>query len=130
MNSFRFQRELDVRFLKNTFGEDLFAAREVFGSFVELAEHETRILEASLAHDKYTEFARVAEGLKNALGMVGMQNELRSVDEIRSHLAAYGVNSRLIDLCQRFVEALQEKTSLLKIEVHRMNNHIEKKVNS
>ncbi len=130
MNTFLFHRELDVLYLNERFQGDIFSAREILGSFVELVDQELNILEAALEQKKYKAFSRVADRLKNGLSLVGLQPEIQEIDDIKTHLATYGGNERLTKLCYGFIDRLRDKSNLYRIEVHRMNKHIEQAVNS
>ncbi|NNC84199.1 MAG: hypothetical protein HKN79_11535 [Flavobacteriales bacterium] len=129
MNAFKYQRELDVPFLQQKFGNDIFSAREIIGSFVEMVDNELGILEAALLQRDYKVFARVAHRMKHGLSILGLQQEIKLVDELRAHLASYGSNDRLQLLCRRFVDDLEEKRALFKVEMIRLDNWIEQAAN-
>lgn len=129
MNTFRYQRELDVLFLQEKFKGDIFSAREVLGSFVELSDQELSILEAALDQKKYTAFARIAERFKTAVGMVGLSQEVHAIENIRKTLATEGPSDELDFACHELLDVLREKSSLFMIEVFRMDRHIEQAVN-
>ncbi|NND95654.1 MAG: hypothetical protein HKN45_12400 [Flavobacteriales bacterium] len=129
MNTFRYQRELDVPFLQQKFGNDIFSAREIIGSFVEMVEGELGILEAALQHKDYKDYARVALRMKNGFNILGLKQEKKALDDMRAHLAAYGANERFIQLATEFLEMVENKRTLFKIELHRLDNWLEQAAN-
>lgn len=129
MNTFRFQRELDVPFLQKNYGNDIFSAREIIGSFVEMMERELGIMEAALLQRELKIFARVSKRIKPGLELVGLRNEIKLVNEFRAHLASYGSNDRTISLAKELTDQLLNKRALLKIELQRLDNWLESSAN-
>ena len=111
MNTFKYQRELDVPYLQQKFGNDVFSAREIIGSFVEMVENELGILEAALVQGDHKGFARISHQMKSGLSILGLRQEMKLVDDLRAHLAAYGSNPRFIMLCRQFIDEMENKCS-------------------
>lgn len=125
MNTFRFHRELDIPFLRERFGNDPFSAREVFGSFVELAEHELSILESAKEQRRFSAFARIATRLKKGLEAVGLEDEKNQIDQLRSRYALEGVDEDFEKMAEEFIDSVRNKSGLLRIEVQRLDKYIE-----
>ena len=129
MSTFKYQRELDIPFLQQKFGNDVFSAREIIGSFVEMAENELGILEAALTQGDHKGFARIAHRMKSGLSILGLKDEMRLVDDLRAHLAAYGSNPRFINLCKQFMDEVANKRAVFKVELIRLDNWLEQRAN-
>jgi HPt (histidine-containing phosphotransfer) domain-containing protein len=125
MNTFRFHRELDIPFLQEHFGDDPFSAREVFGSFVEMAEHELNILESAKEQRRFSAFARIASRLKQGLDAVGLKEERKKIDKLRSRYALEGVNEDFEKMAEEIIDSVRNKSGLLRIEVQRLDKYIE-----
>ena len=125
MNTFRFHRELDIPFLRKRFGDDPFSAREVFGSFVELAEHELTILESAREQRRFSAFARIASRLKSGLEAVGLEEEKNQIDQLRSRFALEGVDEDFERMAEDFIDSVRNKSGLFRIEVQRLDKYIE-----
>ncbi len=125
MNTFRFHRELDIPFLQERFGNDPFSAREVFGSFIEMAEHELSILETAKEQRRFSAFARIATRLKGGLDAVGLKDEKNQIDQLRSRYALVGVDEDFEKMAEDFIDSIRNKSSLLRIEVQRLDFFIE-----
>ena len=125
MNTFRFHRELDIPFLQKRFGNDPFSAREVFGSFVEMADHELTILESAKDQRRFSAFARIASRLKDGLDAVGLKGERDRIDQLRSRYALEGVDEDFEKMAEEFIDGIRNKSSLLRIEVQRLDKFIE-----
>jgi len=125
MNNFRFHRELDIPFLQERFGDDPFSAREVFGSFVEMAEHELNILESAKEQRRFSAFARIATRLKTGLEAVGLTDERKKIDQLRSRYALEGVDEDFEKMAEEVIDSVRNKSGLLRIEVQRLDKFIE-----
>lgn len=125
MSTFRFHRELDIPFLQQKFGDDPFSARAVFGSFVEMAEHELNILESAKEQRRFSAFARIATRLKGGLEAVGLKEERIQIDQLRTRYALEGVDENFEKMAEDIIDNIRNKSSLLRIEVQRLDNFIE-----
>lgn len=125
MNTFRFHRDLDVEYLQSHYGNDPFSAREVLGSFVEMAEHELEILESAREQRKFSAFARIVNRLKNGLEAVGLNEEKERIDTIRSRYALAGADEDFQRQANDLLDSVRSKSNLLRIEVERLDEHIE-----
>lgn len=130
MNTFKYNRELDVNFLHERFGSDTFSAREILGSFVEATEHQLSIMESALERRQLAAFARIAGRVKDNLKIVGLHSEHQAILELRAHLASQGADSEFERRAKSLLDILIDKNSLLKIEVQRLDQHIERVAHS
>jgi len=128
MTDFLFNEELDVPFLRNAFGQDYFAAREVLGSFVESASHDIPILQAALERSSLRAFSRITMRMVHNLQLVGLEDEVEHIRQLRSHVAGFGVNARSKELAEQFINGLDYKKNLMAVEVDRLDRHIESQV--
>lgn len=125
MNTFKFHRDLDIPFLQKNYGEDLFEARSIFGSFIEQFDHEYDLLTYSLEQGKFKVFSRVIGRLDRGLDLLGLRGEREQINGIRSRVALGANGQELRKSAQEVMDRLQQKVGLFKIEVDRLERHLE-----
>ncbi|MBT8232248.1 MAG: response regulator, partial [Bacteroidia bacterium] len=122
-NTFDFNENLDIEYLKNSYGGDIAYACEMFKTFDSIIEDELILIESSFEENDNDKVKQLLHKIKPTFTMVGLSGISKNVEDLEKILEV----EDLIHCFRSFINVktdLYESLPIIRKEIVRMNEHI------